>query len=46
MDEKIIYLADKDIPLVQRGDYTGGHYAYTDGEATLGVAVELLENFR
>lgn len=46
MDEKIMYLDGKGIPLVQRGDYTGGRYAYTDGEATLAVAVELLENFR
>ena len=46
MDEKILYLSGKGIPLVQRGDYTGGRYAYTDGEATLAVAIELLENFR
>lgn len=45
MDEKILYLGNKGVPLVQRGDYTGGRYAYADGEATLGVAIELLENF-
>ncbi|MCL5997978.1 MAG: VOC family protein [Chloroflexi bacterium] len=46
MDEKIIYLTDKGVPLIQRGDYTGGRYAYTDGEPRLGVLLELLENFR
>ncbi len=45
MDEKLAYLAGKDIPLIQGGDYTGGRYAYADAEASLGVALELLENF-
>jgi methylmalonyl-CoA/ethylmalonyl-CoA epimerase len=40
-------LADLDaqgLPLVQRGEYTGGRYAYVDGGAQLGTIVELLEN--
>jgi methylmalonyl-CoA/ethylmalonyl-CoA epimerase len=45
MDEKIVYLAGKGVPLIQHGDYTGGRYAYTDGEPRLGVILELLENF-
>jgi len=44
MKEKVAYLEAKDIPLVQRGDYTGGRYAYLDGTARLGTILELLEN--
>lgn len=33
------------IPVVQRGDYTGGQYTYIGSEAALGTVVELLENF-
>jgi catechol 2,3-dioxygenase-like lactoylglutathione lyase family enzyme len=46
MDDKIMYLSGKGIPLIQRGDYTGGRYAYCDGEPRLKVILELLENFR
>ena len=46
MDDVLGYLAGKDIPLVQRGDYTGGRYAYVDSEKSLGVILELLENLR
>lgn len=46
MGEKVMYLAGKGVPLIQSGDYTGGRYAYTDGEPRLGVILELLENFR
>jgi catechol 2,3-dioxygenase-like lactoylglutathione lyase family enzyme len=46
MDDKIVYLSGKGVPLIQRGDYTGGRYAYTDGEPRLGVILELLENFQ
>jgi catechol 2,3-dioxygenase-like lactoylglutathione lyase family enzyme len=46
MDEKITYLTNKGVPLIQRGDYTGGRYAYLDGEPRLAVLLELLENFR
>ncbi len=44
MAEKIAYLDSKGIPLVQRGEYTGGRYAYLDGAAQLGAVLELLEN--
>ena len=44
MKEKLAYLDSKAVPLVQRGDYTGGRYAYVDGSAQLGCVVELLEN--
>lgn len=44
MNEKVAYLAGHDIPLVQRGEYTGGRYAYVAGSAQLGVILELLEN--
>lgn len=44
MQEKIAYLDSKGIPLVQRGEYTGGRYAYLDGAAQLGTVLELLEN--
>lgn len=44
MSEKVAYLEAHDIPLVQRGEYTGGRYAYVDGGAQLGVILELLEN--
>ena len=44
MAEKVSYLAEQGVPLVQRGEYTGGRYAYVDGSAQLGVVLELLEN--
>jgi len=44
MQEKISYLDSKGIPLVQRGEYIGGRYAYLDGVAQLGTVLELLEN--
>ena len=44
MKDKLAYLDSKGVPLVQRGDYTGGRYAYVDGSAQLGCVVELLEN--
>lgn len=44
MQEKIAYLHSKGVPLVQRGEYTGGRYAYLDGVAQLGTVLELLEN--
>ena len=33
------------LPVLQRGDYTGGRYTYVGSEAALGTVVELLENF-
>ena len=44
MEDKVAYLAAKDIPLVQRGDYPGGRYAYLDSTAPLGLVLELLES--
>lgn len=37
-------LAAQGLPLVQRGDYEGGRYAYLDGQQKFGAVVELLEN--
>ncbi len=45
MDRRLAELAGKGIPLVQRGDYTGGRYAYVDATARLGIVIELLENY-
>ena len=44
MPEKVAYLEAKGLPLVQRGEYPGGRYAYMDGNAQLGAILELLEN--
>jgi catechol 2,3-dioxygenase-like lactoylglutathione lyase family enzyme len=44
MDEQVALLARKGMPLVQRGEYTGGRYAYIDGSAELKLILELLEN--
>jgi methylmalonyl-CoA/ethylmalonyl-CoA epimerase len=46
MPEKITYLAGQGAPLLQRGDYTAGRYAYIDSAEPLGVILELLENDR
>jgi methylmalonyl-CoA/ethylmalonyl-CoA epimerase len=37
-------LAEQGLPLLQRGDYPGGRYAYLDGLQRFGTVVELLEN--
>lgn len=44
MPDKIAYLSANGVPLVQRGEYTGGRYAYMDARAQLGCILELLEN--
>ncbi len=44
MDRVLAYLDSKNIPAIQRGDYTGGRYAYVDGAPSLGIILELLEN--
>ncbi|MCX7669140.1 MAG: VOC family protein, partial [Anaerolineae bacterium] len=44
MQEKLALLASLGIPLVQKGEYKGGRYAYVDGVAQLGATIELLEN--
>jgi len=41
----VINLAQKDMPMVQQGQYTGGMYTYVDCVEKLGVTLELLENF-
>jgi len=43
IDEQIAFLEAKGLPLVQRGDFTGGRYAYMDSTSQLGVILELLE---
>ena len=44
MPQRVAHLEAKGIPLVQRGEYPGGRYAYLDGKAQLGAILELLEN--
>ena len=44
MAERLTVLAEHGLPLVQRGDYKGGRYAYLDGQQKFGAVVELLEN--
>ena len=44
MRDKLAYLDANGIPLVQRGEYKGGRYAYADGTKELGTVLELLEN--
>lgn len=45
MEEQLTILAEKGMLAVQRGDYTGGRYAYVDAVPQLGLILELLENF-
>lgn len=44
MKDRIAFLHAQGVPLIQRGEYTGGRYAYLDGMAALGTILELLEN--
>jgi catechol 2,3-dioxygenase-like lactoylglutathione lyase family enzyme len=44
MGERLAALEAQGIPLLQRGEYSGGRYAYVDGNERLGAVVELLEN--
>jgi catechol 2,3-dioxygenase-like lactoylglutathione lyase family enzyme len=44
MQEQVTALEAQEMPLVQRGDYTGGRYAYIDSSEQLKVILELLEN--
>lgn len=44
MRDKLAFLDSKGISLIQRGEYSGGRYAYVDSSAQLGAIVELLEN--
>jgi len=44
MDDVLQRLDEKGVPLVQKGNYPGGRYAYLDASSTLGAVLELLEN--
>lgn len=44
MKEKISLLEQGGMPLLQKGEYTGGRYAYLDSFKDLKVLIELLEN--
>jgi methylmalonyl-CoA/ethylmalonyl-CoA epimerase len=44
MPQVLAALAAGGLPLAQRGDYTGGRYAYVEGGPRLGAVIELLEN--
>lgn len=44
MDDQVAILERKGMPLVQRGEYTGGCYSYMDSAPQLGVILELLES--
>lgn len=44
MKDKLAYLNTQHLPLVQRGEYKGGRYAFVDGVPQLGAVIELLEN--
>jgi methylmalonyl-CoA/ethylmalonyl-CoA epimerase len=44
MPDRLEALAAHGLPLLQRGDYTGGRYAYLDGTERYGLILELLEN--
>jgi methylmalonyl-CoA/ethylmalonyl-CoA epimerase len=44
MKEKILTLEKNKMPLLQKGEYKGGRYAYVDCFHDLKVIVELLEN--
>jgi methylmalonyl-CoA/ethylmalonyl-CoA epimerase len=44
MKEKNAILEKNGMPLLQKGEYTGGRYAYHDATKTLKMVLELLEN--
>ena len=44
MKEKIAVCERNGMPLLQKGEYTGGRYAYLDSKSTLKTLIELLEN--
>jgi methylmalonyl-CoA/ethylmalonyl-CoA epimerase len=45
-DQVVQFLHQQGIAVVQQGYYTGGMYTYLSSEPQLGVALELLENFK
>lgn len=44
MKEKIEICGRNGMPLMQKGEYNGGRYAYIDAKSTLKTMIELLEN--
>jgi methylmalonyl-CoA/ethylmalonyl-CoA epimerase len=44
MKEKVALMESRNMPLVQKGEYTGGRYAYMDTFKELKIMLELLEN--
>ncbi|MFC7681066.1 VOC family protein [Paenibacillus sp. GCM10028914] len=44
MKEKVDSLEKSGMPLIQKGEYTGGRYAYMDSFKQLKIMLELLEN--
>ncbi|PLS01138.1 lactoylglutathione lyase [Neobacillus cucumis] len=44
MKEKITIMEQNQMPLMQKGEYTGGRYAYMDTFKDLKIILELLEN--
>jgi hypothetical protein len=44
MADQLLALAEHGLPVLQRGEYQGGRYAYLDGQGRFGAIVELLEN--
>ncbi|WHZ05097.1 VOC family protein [Neobacillus sp. YX16] len=46
MKEKIVLMEGNQMPLLQKGEYTGGRYAYMDTFKDLKIILELLENDR
>jgi catechol 2,3-dioxygenase-like lactoylglutathione lyase family enzyme len=44
MKEAIAALAKREMPLLQKGEYPGGRYAYIDANEQLKLVLELLEN--
>ncbi|MCS7462911.1 VOC family protein [Paenibacillus doosanensis] len=46
MMEKVTTLDRNRMPLLQKGEYTGGRYAYIDALGPLKMIIELLENDR
>ncbi|WHY02843.1 VOC family protein [Neobacillus sp. DY30] len=46
MQEKVAIMESKQMPLLQKGEYTGGRYAYMDTFKDLKIITELLENDR
>lgn len=45
MDEQIAVFKGRGLSLLQRGQFTGGCYAYLDTAVELGAILELLENY-